>query len=193
MPDVTHLLDKAASGDREAAADLLPLVYDELRRLAAARLADEKPGHTLQPTALVHEAYLRLVGGRADARYTGRAHFFAAAAAAMRRILIDHARRKHRARRGGGMKRVELDELGDVEMVAESGGADELEALDGALARLAAADPRKAELVRLRYFAGLTLEQAAELLGISRATADRHWAFARAWLYDAMTGGRKDP
>jgi RNA polymerase sigma factor (TIGR02999 family) len=119
-------------------------------------------------------------------------HFFAAAAEAMRRILIDHARRKHRARRGGGMKRVELEDLDDVELVAGSGDADDLLALDEALARLAAADPRRAELVRLRYFAGLTLEQAAELLGISRATADRHWAFARAWLYDAMTRGHEN-
>src|SRR5207237_6731224 len=138
---------------------------EELRRLAAQRLAGEGPGHTLQPTALVHEAFLKLVGPDAQRLWNGRVHFFAAAAEAMRRILIDHARRKHRARRGGGRTRVELD---DIEMVTERGQADELLALDEALTQLAVADPRRAELVRLRYFAGLTLEQAAELLGISR-------------------------
>jgi len=193
MSEVTQILSAIAQGDPLAAAQLLPLVYDELRRLAAKRLASEGPGHTLQPTALVHEAYVKLVGPDPRQPYNGRVHFFAAAAEAMRRILIDHARRKHRARRGGGMKRVELGDMDDIEMVAESGGADELVALDEALAKLTAADPRKAELVRLRYFAGLTLEQAAELLGISRATADRHWAFARAWLYDAMTRGHDKP
>ncbi len=185
MSEVTHILSAIEQGDPQAAAQLLPLVYDELRKLAAQRLAGEGPGHTLQPTALVHEAYLKLVGPEPQRPWNGRVHFFAAAAEAMRRILIDHARRKHRARRGGGRKRVELE---DIDPAAEE-GADDLLALDEALTRLAAADPRRAELVRLRYFAGLTLEQAAELLGISRATADRHWAFARAWLYDAMTGG----
>jgi RNA polymerase sigma factor (TIGR02999 family) len=189
MDAITQVLNAIEQGDPDAAAQLLPLVYDELRRLAAQRLAGEGPGHTLQPTALVHEAYLKLVGPDPQQPWKGRVHFFAAAAQAMRRILIDHARRKHRARRGGGMKRIELD---DIERVAESGRADELLALDEALTQLAAADPRKAELVRLRYFAGLTLEQAAELLGISRATADRHWAFARAWLYDAMTRGHEN-
>ena len=188
MSYVTHLLDAAAAGDRRAAADLLPLVYDELRRLAAQRLAGEGPGHTLQPTALVHEAYLKLVGPGPQPAWNGRMHFFAAAAEAMRRILIDHARRKHCARRGGGMRRVELEDLDDVELVAGGKDADDLLALDEALNRLAAADPRRAELVRLRYFAGLTLEQAAELLGISRATADRHWAFARAWLQTEVQG-----
>jgi len=188
--DVTRILSAIEQGDSHAASQLLPLVYDELRRLAAQRLAGEGPGHTLQPTALVHEAYLKLVGSDPRRPWNGRVHFFAAAAEAMRRILIDHARRKHRVRRGGAMKRVELDDVG---MVAESGGADQLLALDAALTRLAAADPRRAELVRLRYFAGLTLEQAAELLGISRATADRHWAFARAWLFDAMTRGKESP
>src|SRR5262245_34531008 len=188
MTDVTRILSAIEEGDPHAASQLLPLVYDELRQLAAQRLAGEGPGHTLQPTALVHEAFLKLVGPDPQRPWNGRVHFFAAAAEAMRRILIDHARRKHRARRGGGTKRVELDDMDDIELVAES-GADELLALDEALAELAAADPRRAELVRLRYFAGLTLEQAAELLGISRATADRHWAFARAWLYDAMTRG----
>jgi RNA polymerase sigma factor (TIGR02999 family) len=167
------------------------LVYDELRRLAAQRLAGEEPGHTLQPTALVHEAYLKLVGADPQRPWNGRVHFFAAAAEAMRRILIDHARRKHSARRGGGNTRVELGDMGDIAMVTGSGRAGELLALDEALTRLAVADPRRAELVRLRYFAGLTLEQAAELLGISRATADRHWAFARAWLFDAMTRGHE--
>ena len=190
MNEVTLVLSAIEAGDPQAAEQLLPLVYDELRRLAARRLAGEGPGHILQPTALVHEAYLKLVGADPQQPWNGRIHFFAAAAEAMRRILIDHARRKHRTRRGGGMKRADLDDLDDVEMAAESGGADELVALDEALTRLAAADPRMAELVRLRYFAGLTLEQAAELLGISRATADRHWAFARAWLYDAMTRGQ---
>src|SRR6478735_3139275 len=189
MDAITQVLNAIEQGDPHAAEQLLPLVYDELRKLAAHRLAGEGPGHTLQPTALVHEAYLKLVGAEPQQPWNGRVHFFAAAAEAMRRILIDHARRKHRARRGGGMKRVELDDLGDVELVAE--GQDDLLALDEALTQLAAADPRKAELVRLRYFAGLTLEQAAELLGISRATADRHWAFARAWLYDAMTQGHE--
>jgi RNA polymerase sigma factor (TIGR02999 family) len=185
MSEVTHILSAIERGDPQAAEQLLPLVYDELRKLAAQRLAGEGPDHTLQPTALVHEAYLKLVGPEPQRPWNGRGHFFAAAAEAMRRILIDHARRKHRARRGGGRKRVELQ---DIDLAAEE-GVDDLLALDEALSRLAAADPRRAELVRLRYFAGLTLEQAAELLGISRATADRHWAFARAWLYDALTGG----
>jgi RNA polymerase sigma factor (TIGR02999 family) len=193
MSDVTQILSAIERGDPHAAEQLLPLVYDELRRLAAHRLAGEGPGHTLQPTALVHEAYLKLVGPDPRQPWNGRVHFFAAAAEAMRRILIDHARRKHRARRGGGMRRVELDDFDDIELVTGGGDADELLALDEALAQLAAADPRRAELVRLRYFAGLTLEQAAELLGISRATADRHWAFARAWLYDAMTRGNENP
>jgi RNA polymerase sigma factor (TIGR02999 family) len=189
MSDVTRILSAIEQGDPHAAEELLPLVYDELRRPAAQRLAGEGAGHTLQPTALVHEAYLKLVGPGPQPPWNGRGHFFAAAAEAMRRILIDSARRKHGARRGGGRKRVDLEGLED-ELVAGGEDADELLALDEALARLAAADPRRAELVRLRYFAGLTLEQAAEVLGISRATADRDWAFARAWLYDAMTGGR---
>ena len=193
MNDLTRVLSAIEAGDPQAAEQLLPLVYDELRRLAAKRLAGEGPGHTLQPTALVHEAYLKLVGADPQQPWNGRVHFFAAAAEAMRRILIDHARRKHRARRGGGMKRIEPGDMDDIEMVAERGQADELLALDEALTQLAVADPRRAELVRLRYFAGLTLEQAAGLLGISRATADRHWAFARAWLYDAMTRGHENP
>ncbi len=193
MDAITQVLNAIEQGDPRAAEQLLPLVYGELRKLAARRLAGEAPGHSLQPTALVHEAYLKLVGSDPRQPWNGRAHFFAAAAEAMRRILIDHARRKHRVRHGGGMKRVELDAVGDIELVAENGGADELLALDEALTKLATADARKAELVRLRYFAGLTLEQAAELLGISRATADRHWAFARAWLYDEMTQSHEKP
>ena len=193
MNEVTRILSGLAHGDAHAAGQLLPLVYEELRRLAAAKLTHEAPGQTLQPTALVHEAYLKLVGADPQQPWNGRVHFFAAAAEAMRRILIDHARRKHRARRGGGKTRVELGDMDDIEMVAVSGRADELLALDEVLTQLAVASPRKAELVRLRYFAGLTLEQAAELLGISRATADRHWAFARAWLYDAMTRGQENP
>src|SRR3954462_15651902 len=187
MNEVTRVLSAIEAGDPQAAEQLLPLVYDELRKLAARRLAGEGRGHTLQPTALVHEAYLKLVGADPRQPWNGRVHFFAAAAEAMRRILIDHARRKHRARRGGGKTRVEPGDMDDIAMVTGSGRADELLALDEALTRLAVADPRRAELVRLRYFAGLTLEQAAGLLGISRATADRHWAFARAWLFDAMT------
>jgi RNA polymerase sigma factor (TIGR02999 family) len=186
MSDVTQILNAIEQGDPHAAEQLLPLVYDKLRKLAAQRLVSEAPGHTLEPTALVHEAYLKLVGPDSRRPWNGRIHFFAAASEAMRRILIDHARGKRRARRGGKMKRVALQ---DLDVIAES-RADDLLALDEALTQLEAADPRKAALVRLRYFAGLTLEQAAELLGISRATADRHWAFARAWLYDAMTRGR---
>ena len=185
MSDLTRLLDAAAAGDRRAAAELLPLVYDELRRLAAARMASEAPDHTLQPTALVHEAFLKLVGPVPAAAWNGRTHFYAAAAEAMRRILIDHARRKQRVRHGGGRKRVDFPE---AEVVADAPPHDLL-ALDEALTQFAAADPQKAELVRLRYFAGLTLEKAAELLGISRATAARHWAYARAWLFDAISAG----
>jgi RNA polymerase sigma factor (TIGR02999 family) len=191
MDAITQVLHAIEHGDAQAASQLLPLVYEELRKMAAARLAQENAGHTLQPTALVHEAYLKLIGTDPLRPWNGRVHFFSAAAEAMRRILIDHARKRRRLRRGGGMKRVELEDMGDLAQVAESGGADELQALDEALTKLAAAAPRKAELVRLRYFAGLTLEQAAELLGISRATADRDWSFARAWLYDAMTRDRE--
>jgi len=183
MTEITCLLDAAAAGDSKAAAALLPLVYDELRRLATARMASEAPDHTLQPTALVHEAFLKLLGPGPGATWNGQTHFYAAAAEAMRRILVDHARRKQRVRHGGGRKRVDFPE---AEMVAET-TSDNLLALDEALTRFAAADPQKAELVRLRYFAGVTLEEAADLLGISRATAARHWAFARAWLFDAIS------
>ena len=184
MADVTQLLDAAAAGDPKAAAELLPLVYDELRKLAAARLAVEKPGQTLQPTALVHEAYLRLVGG-GERAWDSRGHFFAAAAEAMRRIVVESARRKNRLKHGGGHERVEV-ELAELPTRLPP---DELIALDEALARLEQLDPVKARLVTLRYFAGLTIEQAAEALGISRVTAHRYWTFARAWLHHQMAGG----
>ena len=182
MSEVTRLLDAAAAGDTNAAADLLPLVYDELRKLAAARMAPESPDHTLQPTALVHEAYLRLVRADASRPWNGRGHFFAAAAEAMRRILVESARRKQTGKHGGGHRRVDL---ADVEPAAESPDLD-LIALDDALNRLALSDPRKAELVQLRYFAGLTNEQAAVALGISISTADNDWAYAKSWLRVAL-------
>jgi RNA polymerase sigma factor (TIGR02999 family) len=185
MSDVTRLLDAAAAGDRHAAADLLPLVYDELRKLAAARMAAESPDQTLQPTALVHEAFLRLVGPADDARWDNRGHFFAAAAEAMRRILVDTARRKAAARHGGGLGRLALD----PDLAATPEPREDLVALDAALDRLAADDPVKADLVKLRYFAGLTLPEAAAALGLSERTAGRHWAFARAWLRRAVEGG----
>jgi len=183
MADVTRLIDAAAAGDSGAAAELLPLVYDELRRLAAGHLARERPGHTLQSTALVHEAYIRLVGPDPGRAWNGCGHFFGAAAEAMRRILVESARRKGRARHGGGRHRVALDDAPPD----PNRRIDDLLALDDALAALAREDPAKAELVKLRYFAGLTLEQAAACLGISIATTKRHWAVARAWLYDAMS------
>jgi len=184
MADVTQLLDAATAGDPKAAAELLPLVYDELRKLAAARLAEEKPGQTLQPTALVHEAYLRLVGG-GERAWDSRGHFFAAAAEAMRRIVVESARRKNRLKHGGGHERVDV-ELAELPTRLPP---DDLIALDEALARLEQLDPVKARLVTLRYFAGLTIEQAAEALGISRVTAHRYWTFARAWLHQQMAGG----
>src|SRR5947209_11356792 len=180
MPDVTRLLDAAAAGDRQAAADLLPLVYDELRKLAAARMAAEAPGNTLQPTALVHEAYLRLVASaKPQAAFDGRGHFFAAAAEAMRRILVDAARRKKREIHGGDRQRVDLDAAAPAALDARH----DLIALDAALTKLAAEDPQAARLVELRHFAGLTIPEAADVLGISPRTADRVWAFARAWLH----------
>jgi RNA polymerase sigma factor (TIGR02999 family) len=165
----------------------LPLVYDELRKLAAQRLAQESPGQTLQPTALVHEAYMRLVGAHPDRRWDGRGHFFAAAAEAMRRILVDNARRRHRLKRGGDRARVDLD----AAEPAAPDTADDVLALDEALQKLAQTEPVKAELVQLRVFAGLTLAQAAEILGLSTATADRYWAYARAWLRVEIAG--RDP
>jgi RNA polymerase sigma factor (TIGR02999 family) len=179
MSDVTLLIEAAAGGDRKAAADLLPLVYDELRKLAAAKLTAEAPGHSLNPTALVHEAYLRLVG---DQQFDGRGHFFASAAEAMRRILVNHARDRNRLKRGGGRRRVDLDHLTGLAAASD----DDLLGLDDALDRLAKDYPAAAELVKLRFFAGMTLGQAAEALGMPRRTADRHWSFARAWLADAL-------
>jgi RNA polymerase sigma factor (TIGR02999 family) len=184
MADVTRLLDAAVAGDPTAAAQLLPLVYDELRKLAAARMAAEPAGQTLEPTALVHEAYLRLVGG-GDRAWDSRGHFFAAAEA-MRRIVVETARRKKRARHGGGRERVEV-ELADLPTRLPP---DDLLALDEALGRLEQIDPVKARLVNLRYFAGMTIEQAAAALDISRTTAHRYWTFARAWLHQQMTGGQ---
>ena len=180
MTDLTRLLEAAGRGDRQAAADLLPLVYDELRRLAAARLAREQPGRTLDATALVHEAYLRLVWGQ---QFDGRGHFFAAAAEAIRRILVEQARRRRAAKRGGEHRRADLD----ADHLTAPAPDDELLALHDALDRLAERHPEKAELVKLRYFAGLTADQAADALGISSSTADRHWAYTRAWLRRAMS------
>jgi RNA polymerase sigma factor (TIGR02999 family) len=177
MSEVTRILSQIESGDPQAAEELLPLVYDELRKLAAARLAQEQPGQTLDATGLVHEAYLRLVDDSESPRpFNDRGHFFAAAAAAMRRILIDNARRKRSQKHGGGLQRQPLD------AVAAPESDENLLALNEALEKLAARDPVKAKLVELRYFAGLTGDQAAEVLGIAPTTADRHWAYARAWL-----------
>jgi RNA polymerase sigma factor (TIGR02999 family) len=181
MNDVTRVLSAIEAGDLQAAEQLLPLVYDELRKLAAQRLAHEKPGHTLQPTALVHEAYLRLVGGGGARGWTGRGHFFAAAAEAMRRILVENARRKRRLRHGGGRERIDLEGFD-----AGKESSDDLLALDEALDRLGAEEREVADVVMLRYFAGLTIEQAAAALGISVRTANRHWAFAKAWLYQQL-------
>jgi RNA polymerase sigma factor (TIGR02999 family) len=183
MADVTRLLDAAAAGDRQAAADLLPLVYGELRALAAARLAAERPGQTLQATALVHEAYLRLVGGTPADGWNGRGHFFAAAAGAMRRILVEAARGKARDKRGGDWRRVDFEGLD----AATSVTPDQLVALDDALGQLAGLDRLAGELVKLRYFAGLGLDQAAAALAVSPATAYRHWAYARAWLSSELS------
>ena len=184
MSHVTRVLSAIEQGDPRAAEQLLPLVYDELRKLAAHRIAKEQPGQTLTATALVHEAYLRLVGNGVEAQWNGRGHFFAAAAEAMRRLLVEKARRKHRVRHGGGRARIDLESL-DVEVEQ---GADDLLALDEALQRLTAEEPTTAEVVKLRYFAGLTAEQAAASLGISLRTANRHWAYAKAWLYRHMNG-----
>ncbi len=184
MGDVTQILAAVEAGDPTAAAELLPLVYDELRKLAAARMAAEQPGQTLQATALVHEAYLRLVGADASPHWNSRGHFFAAAAEAMRRILVEQARRKQAVKHGGDHPRVDLD---DVEP-AVAGPDLDLIALDEALELLARSAPRKAELVKLRFFAGLTIEQAAHVLGISTSTADNDWAYAKSWLRVALDG-----
>jgi RNA polymerase sigma factor (TIGR02999 family) len=189
MNEVTRILSAAEQGDPRAGEQLLPLVYDELRKLAAERLAHEAPGQTLQATALVHEAYLRLLAG--DRRTTSpptwdsRGHFFAAAAEAMRRILVEQARRRHTQKRGGGFSRIDLSELAEP---AQDQPVDLL-ALDDALKRLEAAHPQKAQVVKLRFFAGCTLEETAQLLGVSRATAQRHWAYARAWLFGQLHQG----
>jgi RNA polymerase sigma factor (TIGR02999 family) len=189
MSDVTRLLSAVEGGDARAAEQLLPLVYDELRRLAAVRLAHERPGQTLQATALVHEAYLRLVGGDPTERWNGRGHFFAAAAEAMRRILVERARRKNRDRHGGGRRRVELEE----QHLTVEPPPDRLLAVDEALTRLSEEDPEAAEVVKLHFFAGLTLEQTAECLGISRATVYRQWAYARACLRCSLQDEQPGP
>ena len=184
MSETTRILEAMEQGDLQAGSRLLPLVYDELRRLAAKKLSSEKPGQTLDATGLVHEAYLRLVGGKSPTSYRNRGHFFAAAASAMRRILIDGARRKQSLKRGGGLKRQEIDGIAAPEP------EEEIVALGEALEKLAAQDPEKAKLVELRYFAGLTGEQAAEVLGISATTADRHRAYSRAWLRAEVSSRR---
>jgi RNA polymerase sigma factor (TIGR02999 family) len=185
MSYVTRMLEAANRGDRQAASDLLPPVYDELRKLAAARMATEASGHTLDATALVHEAYLRLVG---DQHFDGRGHFFAAAAEAMRRILVDAARLKLSEKHGGNRQRVRLD---DLPRIIES--PDELVDLHDALTRFADAEPRKAKLVELRFFAGLSVNEAAETLGVSPVTAARWWEFARLWLYTELQSEKKSP
>jgi RNA polymerase sigma factor (TIGR02999 family) len=182
MGQVTHVLKAVAQGEARAADDLLALVYDELRRLAAQKMANEAPPQTLQPTALVHEAWLRL-GGNQNPKFANRDHFFASASEAMRRILIENARRKRAARHGGGQQRVDMHML----ELAAPAKDDELLAVDEALEALAARDAQKAELVKLRYFVGLTLEEAASILGISVAAAKRSWTYSRAWLYQAIS------
>ena len=184
MTHLTGILSAIEEGDPTAPEQLLPLVYDELRKLAAQRLAHESPGQTLQATALVHEAYLRLIGSETPS-WNGRGHFFAAAAEAMRRILIENARRKLTEKHGGNLERIELDGV-DLPGAAPS---EDILAIDEALAKLAAEDPTKAELVKLRYFGGLSVEDAGRVLGISRATADRYWAYARVWLFGELSDG----
>ncbi|MBM4026894.1 MAG: sigma-70 family RNA polymerase sigma factor [Planctomycetes bacterium] len=185
MSDVTRILNAIERGDAKATDELLPLVYEELRLLAAQKLSHEPPGQTLQATALVHEAYLRLVGDEPRS-WENRGHFFVAAAEAMRRILVDNARRKQRRKHGGDCQRVDLEE-GDI---AIEGPSDDVVALDEALMRLANEDQTKADLVKLRCFAGLTLDQAAEVLGISRASCSRYWSYARAWLFHELRRGQ---
>jgi len=189
MSDVTRILSAIEQGDPHAADQLLPLVYDELRKLAAGKMAQEKPGQTLQATALVHEAYVRLVDADKIPHWDSRRHFFAAAAEAMRRILIERARSKQTEKHGGHRRRIDLDE---VEAVADSHATDLL-SLDEALSKLAGEDPLKAQLVTLRYFAGLSVQEAADALGISRATADRYWSYARTWLYCELAGNDGRP
>ena len=184
--DVTRILEAAQRGDPKAAEELLPLVYDELRKLAAAKMAQERPNQTLQPTALVHEVWLRLVGNE-NQKWNGHAHFFGAAAEAMRRILIENARRKRAARHGGGQAKLDIQEI----EIASPTKDDELLAVSDALEKFAARDKQKAELVKLRYFVGLTTEEAAEVLGISIPTADRWWNFSRAWLFEEIEREQK--
>jgi RNA polymerase sigma factor (TIGR02999 family) len=183
VSEVTRILSAIEQGDPHAASQLLPLVYDELRKLASQRLIQEKPGQTLEATALVHEAYLRLVGDQRGQHWDGRGHFFAAAAEAMRRILVDSARRKQRPKHGGGGRRVDAD----LDLVSAPIRSEDLLALDEALTRLAEESPARAELVKLRFFAGLTVPEAAGVLGISVATAERYWTYARTWLYAEMS------
>jgi RNA polymerase sigma factor (TIGR02999 family) len=183
MSEVTHILDAIGRGDQHASEQLLPAIYQELRRLAAEMLAKEPAGQTLEATALVHEAYVRLVDTEAEQKWRHRGHFFAAAAEAMRRILVEKARRKQRVKHGGEHHRVEMDD----ERLVCAVPADQMLALDEALERFAQEEPEKAQLVKLRFFAGLSIEEAAETLGISRATAARHWTYARAWLHDAIS------
>ena len=189
MCDVTRILGKIEAGDPAAAKDLMPLVYDELRKLAAERMAQEQPGQTLQATALVHDAYIRLVDVDKAQHWDSRGHFFAAAAEAMRRILVEHARAKGRHKRGGGMERVDLD---SECAIAESSQFDLL-AVDEALTRLATEEPVKAKLVTLRYFGGLSMPEAAHALGVSLATAERYWTFAKSWLFAALSEDRPEP
>ncbi len=187
MHDVTRILSAIEKGDQHASEDLLPLVYEELRRLAADRLAHELPGQTLQATALVHEAYLRLVNVEVVQRWDSRGHFFAAAAEAMRRILVDQARRKYSQKRGGDARRVEMDP-GEAIAASENSPATDLIALDDALKQFEAEEPLRAQVVKLRYFAGLSIPDTAQALGISEATAKRHWTYARSWLYGKIQG-----
>ena len=200
MNEVTRILSAIHQGDDQAPAELLPLVYQELRVLAAERFRHEKPGYSMQATALVHEAYLRLVDQDQPQQFNGRGHFFAAAAEAMRRILVERARRRQRVRHGGGHQRVDLDHLDpaqlapdeDADLADDLGLAEELLALDAALVRLAAQEPQVAQVVKLRYFAGLTADQAADALGVSLRTANRHWAYAKAWLYQQLSEHHPD-
>jgi RNA polymerase sigma factor (TIGR02999 family) len=186
MSDVTRILSAINQSDPQATAQLLPLVYEELRRLAAQRLAQERPGQTLEPTALVHEAYLRLVGRQEQQDWNGRNHFFAAAAEAMRRILVETARRKQGPKHGGRLRRIDAD----LNLLAAQAPEGDLLALDEALTRLARDSPVRAELVKLRFFAGLTVSEAAGVLGISLATAERYWTYARTWLYAELNGAQ---
>ena len=183
MSDVTQILDAIGRGDAQAAEQLLPIIYQELRALAAKMLAHEPAGQTLEATALVHEAYVRLVDQKAEQKWNHRGHFFAAAAEAMRRILVDKARRKQRVKHGGALQQVELED----ERLVCSVAADQILAIDEALERFQKEEPEKTLLVKLRFFAGLSIEETAEALGISRATASRHWTYARAWLFNELS------